>query len=312
MSRLEKGYISKYLEYNVPCYLTPKEQEAYDHYTKQIQAHLRKFGSKMQLHRANLCLSGGKGLDGVWRKNWVWCNVYAQKLGNWYPGCPKEVNDIWNPNKLMGYAKNLMKYIKLRKDILYNTPSKGVASLDIIQKFNENKTIVFSQSTAFADKLDLRLNELDDGMSVAYHSNLLPQMLPSPKTGNIIKFGQKRLKDRAIDRIRSNKSRVICTASALDVGFNVEDMNMAIVASGTSNPNQRQQRKGRVARLDLNSLYPQDEIVLMINLYVPNTKDEDWLKESQKRNKNVIYWVDGVDDLNYNPTKRKVFNLNKI
>ena len=57
-------------------------------------------------------------------------------------------------------------------------------------------------------------------------------------------------KREALDNFSNNKGGVdvICTARALDQGFNVEDVELGVNASGSSNPAQYVQRTGRVAR----------------------------------------------------------------
>lgn len=303
---LDKGFISKYIEYNLHCPLNEDEKEAYDKFTAIINANLPKFGKHKPLKLATLCLTGGMGTDGVPRKAMTWCAMWARKNGYH----PDSRDDVWNPYKIMGYAKKLMDAIQRRKELLYTCASKVDYTLRIVDKFPKSKTIIFGESTEFADKVDLLLNETTYGISVVYHSKLPTVMMPSPKTGKPIKFGQKKLRDRAIERIKTGMSRVICTASALDVGFDVEDMNLGIIASGNSNPNKRQQRGGRVKRVNTQSMFPDKELVLLINLYVKDTKDEDWLRKSQKT-KNPI-WIDSIDELYYDPTGKKAFNIKDL
>src|SRR5690606_23822931 len=101
---------------------------------------------------------------------------------------------------------------------------------------------------------------------------------------------------------------VISTASALDKGLDVIDIRLAIVTSGTSNWTQHKQRGGRAKRVE------EDEniIVLIINLFIKGTKDEDWLKDRQSKSNNVVYWVDSIDEINYQPKKARTFNLKLI
>jgi superfamily II DNA or RNA helicase len=308
---LEKGFISNFIDYNLAIELTEKEKELYDKVGQIIDKYSVKFGDKNQFGVAIYCLTGGKGTNGIYRKNFVWCQIWAKRQG-WYDGCDRMTDDLWNPNKVMYYAKQYIGGVKARKEILYNASNKKDVAIKIIQKFDNCKTIVFGQSTHFADLLDEELNKIQPNISTVFHSNLSSKMLPSPKTGKLIKFGAKRLKDLAIEKIKNNSVRVICTASALDVGFDVEDINLAIITSNTANPNQRQQRKGRATRVNTKSMFPDKEIVIIVNMYVVNSQEEKWLRESQKKNNNIKYWIDSVEELNYNPTNKQVFNVDNI
>ena len=104
------------------------------------------------------------------------------------------------------------------------------------------------------------------------------------------------------------KSRIAnCSAlSFLDVATSIR---LALTTSGTQNPTQYNQRRGRAVRVEDDN---QDIIVLVINLYVKNTIDEKWLRVRQAKSNNVVYWVDSIDDINYNPKNNEVFNLNEM
>src|SRR5690606_32438599 len=80
----------------------------------------------------------------------------------------KLIDNLWNPHKIFGYAQKLLNSIRNRKNLLYNSENKVTACLEIAQKFKGIKTIIFSESTAFADKVDFLLNEIDPNFSVVY------------------------------------------------------------------------------------------------------------------------------------------------
>jgi superfamily II DNA or RNA helicase len=274
---------------------------------------MQKFGKNNPLGVAQMCLGGARNMSG-----WQYANVVARQNG-WSPGCDPQVDALWNPKMIMGYAKNLMAFIRERSDLINNSDTKLDAVLAITRKYDNTKTICFSESTAFADKLALAIND-DHNDVVAgefgyyeicevYHSNLDSRMLPSEKTGKLIKYGKDRLKKRAINRIKSGEARIISTAKALDRGFDVKDIRMGITSSGTRNPTQHSQRGGRVKRIEN---YEEDIIVLIVNVYFDGTVDEDKLRQRQKKSTNVVYWVETLDQINYKPKKNKVFNVNSI
>lgn len=321
---IENGWISNFVEFNYGIRLNEVEKYQYDFITGQYQKFLSKFGGDIDL--AKNCLHGGEDKKGVYFHKDMWCYQYAKKM-KWHENLiltnfnDKEINDIWNPKMISIYATNLFNAIRSRMKLIYNNESKLKVAFEIIKKFEDLKIISFSQSTEFADRLGEKINTYykenvilnSDNTKlfnesiiepcVIYHSNLEPRMLQSEKTGKLIKFGQKRLKDRAIDMIKTNKARIISTASALDKGFDVQDIKIALISSRTQSQTQRTQRGGRAKRIeeDLSSTHR----VLIINLYLEDTQDEVWLKNSQKETSTEIYTINNIDELVPTPKKKK-------
>lgn len=311
-----EGYISKYIEYNVAVELSEKEKEVYDIYTQQVSLNMSKFGGN-GLDLASKCLSGNKsnGEEGL-----SICIRYASSKG-WRKDLElnnpqhRAILSMWSPKLIMGYAKNLMEAIRERKTLLYTAKNKLYAARDIVLKYNNLKTICFSQSTAFADALGLLINNYysnenpaSNSVCVVYHSQLSTILMDiNPKTGKQSKKGKTVLKREAIEAIRSGKARVISTASSLDRGFDVKDIRLAITTSGTQNPTQYSQRKGRAIRVE-----DENTIVLIVNLYIKGTIDEKWLRTRQSKTKSIVYWVDKIDDINYEPKRNDIFNLTEI
>lgn len=324
---IDNDWISNYLEFNLGIELSESERYEYEKITEAINNQLPKFGNN-PLAVAERCLNGGEDQKGKYYPDMLWCEMVAKKLG-WNAQLDlneeknREINVLYNPNMIKGCAKFLFAGIRDRTQLLYKSRTKVEISLEIIKRFDKMKTIVFSQSTEFADKLNDAINQYYSNhsiiplqgkdiptlggyeVSVAYHSNLQTRMMVSDKTGKTIKFGLKRLKDRAIERIKNDESRVICTASSLDKGFDVEDMRLAIIASRTQNKDQRTQRGGRVKRKELSY----KEKVIIVNIYYENTKDEDWLRESQKDAEFDVYWIKNVDEISYNPRKKPLIKI---
>jgi superfamily II DNA or RNA helicase len=311
---IREGYISPYLEFNLGVTLTAREKEVYQEYSDTIAECMSKFPQGTQLDLASKILSGGKHANGKVYDGKQFAYGYAFSKG-WRRDMDltvdtnNRINDLWNPHKIFGYAVNLLNSIRKRKDLLYNAENKVKVCLDICERFKDLKTIIFSQSTAFADKVDLLLNEREQGISVVYHSNLETILLPSPKTNKLIKFGGTRLKRRAIDRIKSGESRIICTASSLDKGLDIADMGLGLTASGTSNFTQYKQRGGRAKRRDM---FNANKVALLINLYVKDSQEERWLDKRQSEATNDIYIVDSIDEITFTPTETVDISINDI
>ena len=300
---LANNYISKFYEYNLACTLTDKEREDYDHFSKIVGDNMNKFGKNNSLGVAGLCLTGDKK-----HKPLEYCFMWASKMG-WTRDMDlsirenRELNDLWHPRHIIGYARNLMTAIRERKNILYTAENKLKLAMEIIDKYPKLKTICFSQSTIFADKLATLINEKainQRDRCVVYHSKLETIKELNPK-GKVVKVGSTILKRRAIEAIKTGQARVISTASALDKGFNVKDIRLGITTSSTQNPTQHKQRGGRVKRIES---YTEDITVLIVNIYVKDTKDEDWLIKRQSKSSNKVYWVNEVSKINYEPQSK--------
>ena len=311
---LENEWISKFLEYNISVDLTDKEKKDYEIQSELINKFLSKFG-RNGLSLAQKCLSGGKDYKGNYYTNKQFCFGWSIHNG-WRNNLDLEkeenkiINNQWNPKVIMGYAVALMKAIRERKNILYNASNKLNVATDLIKKFDTLKTICFSQSSDFAENLKDKLNiEIDINTCVSYHSNIETQFLPIGKNNKLIKVGKTRLKKIAIDNFKNGKNRVISTVAALDRGLDISDIRLAIISSSTQNPTQHAQRGARAKTLEI---FNKDVVVLIINLYVKNTKDETWLKNKQKHTKNIIYWVDNINDINYTPQDNTTFSLEDL
>ena len=218
----------------------------------------------------------------------------------------RQINDLWNPTKIVGYAKKLLNAIRDRKSLLQTCQSKYEATKKLVDKFDKVKTIIFSESTDFADNV-AKLLETKHKV-VVYHSNIKTVIKPSPKTGKPIKVGKTRLKREATESIRNGKARIIVTAKSLDKGFDVVDLRFGITASGTQNPTQYKQRGGRVKRKETEQIFS-DCTVLLVNLYIINTQDEKWLKNRQMNAVHSIINVSSIDDISYTPPSNIEFSM---
>lgn len=299
---LKEGFISQYIEYNMAIELTVDEAEKYRVLSDMVSKNMSKFGHR-GLTFVNQILKGG--IEAA--------SIYASEHG-WRRGMSASdptsagILELWAPNKIIGYAKAAMDNIRERKTLLYHARNKLVAARDIAVKFEDLKTIFFGQSTLFADALGKVINDhyRNDSQHstipcVVYHSQL-QTLISYDDKGNQKKKGMTILKRDAIEAIRSGKARRISTASSLDKGFDVKDIRLAVTTSGTQNPTQYSQRKGRGLRVES---YEEEIIVLVINMYARGTIDEQWLRKRQSTSNNIVYWVTSIDDINYSPRNSK-------
>jgi superfamily II DNA or RNA helicase len=162
-------------------------------------------------------------------------------------------------------AINFNRNMAKRKKMLYMNQSK-VDSVYRLCTDLTYKTITFSESVDFAEAVTNRLPD-----SVSYSS----------------KMPVKRRRE-ALESFTSGNTRVINTARALDEGFDVPGVELAIISSGSSSPRQDVQRTGRAIR------FVEGKIGYIVNLYMPDTQDEKWMKKRQQ-NSTSIQHVQSLD-----------------
>ena len=246
------GWVSDFIQYNIPLRLTAEEEKNYISYTNMIKYHFPYFNNDLGL--ALSCLNKAK--------RQAYCAISGLD--------EKEVG-------MRAVRFNLA--MTKRKAIMY----EGQAKIDIIKDIvkNKYKTIIFSESTSYADKVEQTINN-----AVAYHSKLPTRII------NGKKYGAKKLKDRAIAMITSGIARVVITAKSMDVGTDIEGIDFLIIASGTQVELQNKQRIGRGIR------FAENKKTIIINLFFKGTVDETWLNNRQK-NGIAINWINNINEIDY-------------
>ncbi len=307
----DKGFVADFIEYNLGLNLTPAEKEQYDKVTETINKLLPKFENNLDY--AQKVMSGGKDKNNNYYSGIGWAYGLAVKKGwnsslNTALESHRKIDELWNPNLFVGWAKTLINAIRRRKDLLYNSTAKYNTTIELVERFDKVKTIIFSESTIFADKIAVGLNNRGQ-RTVVYHSNLKTIMKTSPKSGKLIKYGKIRQKTEALDDIRTGKARVLSTATSLDRGLDIPDLRFSITASATQNPTQTKQRTGRSTRKEQDGSSSADMPVLLVNLYMVDTQDEIWLRRRQENNTNTPIVVSSVDDILYTPPANIEFTL---
>lgn len=295
----DNGWIPRTNEYNLAVKMSIEEHNAY----YENEALLTKFGAMLgdnPFLAANRVLQGGYS-GGQFYKGFQFATFWAKKNG-WEPGCAPEINAIWNPNLVIGYGKAYMKCINKRMMLLGSVQAKLDAAVELIKRLNV-PTITFSKSTEVADLLTVACNK--EGIAAAsYHSNIESKAMIDPTTGDLFRvksgpnkgqpkiFGAKTLKERTLEDMKSGKLQVLNTVDAASTGLDIPRIRLAIILARGTSDNKQKQRAGRVKRFDPNDL---DASMLVVNLYVPLTKDEQYVQQSQRANKGQI--VHSIDDV---------------
>lgn len=178
----------------------------------------------------------------------------------------------WSEQKIRVYAVNFVRIMKKRKAFLYSLESKLETAAEIIRKFPDRKILTFSQLIEAATTLT---EMVGDNVAISYHSRM-----------------GKTVRKKAIDMYRNGFFRVINTATALDHGADLPEVDFSIITSGTSKILQDQQRRGRVIRAGLG------KFSVIVEIYALKTQDEKWLKSRQEGvSRETIRWIRSVDEI---------------
>ena len=192
-----------------------------------------------------------------------------------------------------------MKYVRLRQELVHNAEQKLQVITDVVKMYPDKRFISFSQSVPFAEKVAKVLNEEQLITAIAYHSYIKPQPMYRDYNNNysitgkgeaaVIKSGKNKgeVKMFGITAIRASIEKAvlqgdinfISSAEALDKGYDVPDINFAIISSQTANSNQYKQRRGRSVRIDTNK---PETVAMILNLYCANTIEYGTLREAQR------------------------------
>jgi len=166
----------------------------------------------------------------------------------------------WERGRIDAAVFNWNRNMRLRKEFLYHVEAKIDAAIEITN-YLQMQTILFGQSIKGADKINESLGD----KCVEYHS----------------KLGAKQLKEN-LKRLRDGRTKVdyISSAKGLEAGFDLPNLQLGVTWSRTSKALRATQTLGRILRkVDGKTAY-------FIELYVPKTQDENWLRKSLIGNKN--------------------------
>lgn len=333
---IANGWVSNHLEFNLGIDYTKEEQELYMRLSKPITETLDLFKNVPNLLKIEglgdtysvirSCTNGFiykyfnkqiQAMDTMRFNSTSVCEMIAKTMG-WRVDLDlsternKEIAYYWTPNSIKDRCQNFNNIVKRRNDLQNNNASKLNTALAIINKFEDKKSIIFNESTDFAEKLNNAINLKHPNSSVCYHSNIETKYLYDDnneiiccKNGKPKKFGKDSLKKLALEGLKSGKYKHLVTVKALDEGFDENTINLAIITSGTVNPLQYQQRKGRSFRVNP---FDKNEVVLIFNIYMKSfynidnkeivSRDYTKLNIRQKDNQISAIYISNLDDIN--------------
>ena len=157
-------------------------------------------------------------------------------------------------------AAQFYQAIRERKSIVDFAENKITAFQKLVGDNINNKILVFSGANAFTDQLCESVAPL----AVSYHSG---------KT--------KKQKESALQQFRDNTINILCSTKALNQGLDIPNANVGIICGLTSKSLSMIQRIGRLIR------FQEGKIGSVYILYVKNSQEEKWLKNSVKTLDNV-------------------------
>lgn len=180
----------------------------------------------------------------------------------------KKEHVMWQP------AKEFWQMMTLRKWICYNNPKKIDVILEILQAFPEKKWIIFTKSTKACDEITTAINKLNNPklLATSYHSKLSNEV-------------------RAINLQHYSKSKfnILVAVDALNMGFDLPEIDAGISAAGVSTELTNIQQKGRTLR------FKDNKRSLFINLFTDDTQEKKWV-ENKTKQMNPI-WVKSVAEI---------------
>lgn len=318
-------WISEYLEFNFGVPLDPIEEKEFSKLERGYHKYFSIFGYDFDLARkCQLGKAKKPGqLDGPSIRQ-----AFAQVNG-WDPiKDSSNKQHVYHPDNIAGYAQKFGKYMRARKEFLYNCESKLKAAQKLSVQFKGKKILSFGESVDFAD----RLTSLVPG-SGSYHSGIKSETVKVPvvksfkTTQSAEKYYNRNIgvienlkhvgltvkgiknstispsavKRKLLEDFEKGIVTQINSAKSLDQGTNIKDIEIAIICSRTSNPTQQIQRIGRSTR-KFTFADGTDKVSMIINLYstsknVNITQDEKWLTNAQKDLHNPVIWTENPEDI---------------
>jgi len=302
------GYVAPSIVYNLGIALSEDDQKFNKEINEDFKFYFSKFQHQFDLVKAcnakkgieiGIRLSDGKWLGKRKPEDWI------KELGrvNNYDGQPRHP---FSPENISKNAAQCMNLMSKRKHMWQNFPSKLIVATKILKRF-PLKTICFSETSAFADKLVSLLGDI----AMAYHTNLSTVAI---KDGNIVEivdvehkkvlksdgytiYGVKKRKQLALTKFTDPLDivRVLSTVRALDEGVDIPTIECVIQLAYSSTTRQNTQRNGRAGRIDYTN---PDKKALIINLYMRGTQEERWLKQKQMDSGVSAIWVDSIEEIN--------------
>lgn len=298
---LENNWISPFVIYNLGLDLNGRDRAIYDKMHKQFIKYFSTF--EFSLNTMYACI----GNDDV-------AKSVAKGLG-------------WDPQIVKIHAMQANRIMQKRKQWLYSHDVIFDKSVEIIKAFPQKRIITFSQITSFADRLEDAIPN-----SVSYHSSIRTRVyknwndklfkgtevavgaknkynktvyrtkdgvnhtwndLKSLYSEKLTRVSGDRHKEHALKSFIDGKSNVLHSATALNEGVDVPNINFSIKSSFNSSVLDSIQRTGRTARIDNDD---PDKIAIEVNLYIKDTQSLRWLENSQ-RDTPSVKWIESINEI---------------
>lgn len=177
---------------------------------------------------------------------------FAKNPSIWMSYCVSNRIDYDEYSNLPYRAANA---INQRKNVLYNSSNKIDKILRIADKFHDRQIIVFTETIEFAKKIHERLISLSHDADI-YHSKM-----------------KKPVRKLVLDKFNNQQINILVSVKALDLGLNIENVSVAVIASGTSRKLQLTQRMGRAIREQ------EGKVALIYQLFCRDTVEVSWTEK---------------------------------
>lgn len=165
-------------------------------------------------------------------------------------------------------AANYWRYMRERRSICQNSYNKILACKQLVDKFSDRKTIIFSDTTEIANQI----KDLIGDKCLRFHSKLTE----TEKRESLLSFS-------------NGDKPIISAVKALDEGMDVPDCSLGISNSGDSTKRRNLQRNGRISR------YVDGKVAIFVNLYNADTQDFKWVfKRTQEQSPK---WINSIDEI---------------
>jgi len=240
---LQNHWVAPVIEYNKMIDFTEVEAKQYADANKMYEFFFKTFYNRFD--DAMACMAPSTREAYLYRRN--------QGL---HPTSPSYLD----AGKAVAHAVQFNRYLKKRKDIIYNAYNKYDEILNIISDHPDDRCIIFSESTSFCDHLHTMLPN-----SVLYHSKITTKK----KKDNLAAFLNK-------------EYQYLIGAKSVDQGFDDSSVTLGIIASSTSSSTQHRQRLYRVTR------YEKDKLSYLYNLVIRGSQEESWVRNKQKDTRAAI------------------------
>lgn len=288
-----KGFVANFTEYHVGIDLSEEDQKMYDQLEEGFVKNLRVFSMDFDIAKRSLTNQ-----------------ALREQIASRIQG--------YDQNNVFHCAINAMKYIRKIKKFVVEHPAKVKAAIEIINHL-DGKVVTFGESISTAESLSGWLGK----RAMSFHSQMEPIEVETFKdkeyktergarkfveanpgweykfkhnrhvaqTRIVKKIAGKTLREHVLHKIQNTKGvNVLCTAKALQVGWDFQNATDGIVLSRSSSAIAYTQTVGRIARLS------GDKDKTVYHLYLKNTRDAKWLARASK---NAIGFkrLDGVEEL---------------